>query len=638
MLATPEWFQFLGAPRDEHDEVWAFSDQKSIHATPLVARKPITIVPGFGEGDRGIQSFDAPYLEFLRKLVDSLNAEMPVDIDDNQFVGPTGIHTEFDRLKTVAGYSMSPMSLAPRSNDAFVRELGLPSDFRTARHRQIFDTFARKVFGCWKVTSVKTAKASTAGTPLWVSSAKYKRDHALFLLANDSKVMQLFRSGRMVELAGYAKVVFMMNAGRRDQVDSVGRERLVFPYEYANSGGTRGTPIKADKHVKIDGRDWDDFSSTRARLFAGGPYAANLFPQIIATGTLHGGLFTQFAPTFHCTDVVSMAEEIGPDEDLRCSDATEYDRSMATFLLVRFFEIAREFWDEDVIDWVETLCFAAYYSRPVGLDLRDPTNRGVLMGDIFTRTRQITRGNPSGHAWTSLIAKFMMVFDWLATVDDLTHDVNEDMDDYLNHRKTLKTRNNGDDGLYFGERRALLAYTNYRFGQDNPGYFVLKPELGHVWSGYMMHRRASGWFTAFPRLHTAFEKILCPERSAGSSFRPKFSIGIIQRLTSVAHPLHSKAMEIFFRSWRDTAASTYGDFLGMVMAHHERLEPELQALTMIDRMVLDKPELLYYRFTEDDVSPVVISMLFEKALTPAEVLPFVMGRYKGTIIGEVNDH
>lgn len=630
----PKWFRFLGNPRDSKDVAWIMSDDRKLHTTPLVGRNPLTILPGFGEGDRGVRSFDPAYLKFLRKLVEGLDSELPVDLDPKtKFVGPTAIQASFETLKTVAGYSMAPMSLAVNNNEHFVDSLGLPTGtFRSARHAAIFDRFAKLVLSRWKPTSVKTPKMSTSGAPIWKTSALMKREHAMFLLANDNRVLALWAKRDMVGLASLAKVVFMMNAGRRDQVDEVGKTRWVFPLEYAESGGLEGEPIAADKRVVIDGEVWDGFSATRARLFKGGPYATNMYAQIIATGTMHGGMFDQFGPTFHCTDVPAALEEIGPEEELICSDATEYDRSMATFLIKRLFAIAREFWSPELIDWCEHLCWCACFSRPVGLDPKDPSNRPVLIGDPWSPDDQIYGGNPSGHAWTSFIAKFMMVFDWLATVDDLMGDVLEDMEAYLNHKKPLKTRNNGDDGMYYGEARVMQQYIAYRFNEkSNPGYFVLRPEVGQVWSGYLCYRKPDGWFTAYPRLHTPFSKMLCPERSAGSNFRPHFTVGILQRVLESTHPMHGAAMEIFFRTWKDYAAPTYGPFMELIMAHHERLEVQTEALTRIDMEVLDKPELLFYKYTERDVSPVVLSMLFERALSIEEVLPFVESHYKGEI-------
>lgn len=627
----PSWFRHLGQPRNDRDVAWAFSDQRVLHSAPLITRRPVTIIPGFGSGDRGVQSFDDTFLQFLRALVDGLSRDLPVDLDERGYVGPTGIHASFDRGKTVAGFTMDQMSLAPIDNAAFVASLGLPSDFRSERHEKIFDALMDRVFGSWRLSSVKTAKLSTSGAPVWLSNARYKRDHALFLLANSEEIRRLWSQGSLVQLAARAKVVFMMNAGRRDQVDSVGKERLVFPLDYALSGGTRGEPVPANKRVIIEGKEYPDFSATRARLFHGAPYASNLYPQIIATGTLHA-LFQNYAQTFHCTDVPAMAAGIGSDEEVVCSDATEYDRSMATFLIRRMFEKAREYWDVDWIDWAEHLAFCAYFSRPVSLREGTPEAKPNLIGDIYSKKDQIFRGNPSGHAWTSLIAKVMMVFDFLATADDLTHNVLERMDDYLSHRMPLKTHNNGDDGMYRGERGLIRAYAAYRFGETNPGYFVLKPEEGHVWSGYIMAPKPGGGYTAFHRANTTIEKLFCPERSAGGNFRPRFTIGMLQRLNVGDHPKHDLIIEHISRAWRDIAAPVYGDLMEMINLHHERLSLDMEALTPIDRIVLDDPTKLYHEYTEDDVSPSVLSMIFEKALTTEEVLPFAERYYRGSIM------
>lgn len=62
--------------------------------------------------------FYRPVFEEKGALVDALNDRLPVDLDSRGYVGPTGVHQSFDRAKTVAGYSMSQMSLAPRDNQA----------------------------------------------------------------------------------------------------------------------------------------------------------------------------------------------------------------------------------------------------------------------------------------------------------------------------------------------------------------------------------------------------------------------------------------------------------------------------------------------------------------------------------------
>lgn len=638
LTLTPEWMRLLGAPEGENDAAWCLSDDRKLHSQPLITRKPITIIPGFGEGDRGVVSFDPAFLEYLRALVDALNDRLPVDLDLRGYVGPTGIHQSFDRAKTVAGYSMSQMSLAPRNNQAFVDELGLPTEFKSARHAAIFDTFMRKVFGSYKMNSIKTAKLSTSGSPIWMSNARMKREHALFLLANSERLRHLWNTKNLVGLAAEAKVVFLMNAGRRDQVDSIGKKRLVFPLEYAKSGGRSGEPMAADKRVVLpDGSTWEDFSATRARLFHGAPYATNLIPQIIATGTLHA-LFLNYPETFHCSDVAELARGIGVDEEIVCSDATEYDRSMATFLLKRMFAIAREFWSPEWIEWAEYLAFCPYFSRPVSLDADSPEGKPIMMGNPLKWGHSVFRGNPSGHAWTSLTAKIMMVFDFLATADDLMHDVLERMDDYLCHRRPLKTHNNGDDGMYRGERSLIRQYAAHRFNKEvNPGYFKLEPEVGHVWSGYIMAPKPEGGYTAYHRIHTTVEKMFCPERSAGSNFRTHFTIGMLQRLQGGDHPCHDIVVELIAKHWRDKLKTSHGDLMEMIMRHHKLVQLDTNALSLADKAVLEDIGKLYSQYSEDDISERVLAMLFEKALTIPEVEPFVNAHFSGSIIGVENE-
>lgn len=629
----PRWFDLLGQPRDLSDTAWVMSDSSAIHSRPLVSRLPITIIPGFGANDRGVQSFDDAFLAFYQQTIDDCNDQMPKDVDPRGYVGPSGIHDSFDRCLAVAGYSMNPMSMAPIDNAAFVESLGLPiSDFRSARHKKIFHSFFRRLFSSWKRSSIKTAKLSTSGAPVWLPNAQHKREHALYLLSQHERVVRRFRARNMLSLAGEDKVVFLFNAGRRDQVDAIGKERLVFPLEYALSGGRKGAPIVADKRVIIEGRTYERFSAVRARLFHGAPYAANFYPQIIATGTLHA-MFENYAPTFHCSDVPKLAEGILPSEEVICSDATEYDRSMATFLIKEMFNVMREFWNDDWVDWSEHLAFSAYYTRPVSMAKSGPESKPQRVGNPYCPEHQVFKGNPSGHAMTSFIAKSMMVFDFLATADDITGNVDERMDDYLLHKMPLKTHNNGDDGMYRGERALVRRYAQHRFGEKNPGYFVLKPEQGHVWSGYIMAPQPEGGYRAYHRVHTTLEKLFCPERSAGSRFRPRWTIGFLQRLNTGTNPSHSRLIEIIAKNWRDYAAPHYGDLMEMITRHHERLEFNTAALTPADREVLEDITKYYSRgYTEEDISPQVMAMLFEQAISAEEVEPVVTSIFSGNII------
>lgn len=618
----PAWVDAVGDPSTPG---WLFSDGVGNHKTPLVSRSPRMLLPK-------VLSFDDRVLKFIRAWADSSSSELPASVDAAGFVGANGIHRDFSQLKTVAGYSMTPMSYTPVDNAAYAAELGLPADFHSTRHREIFDALWDRIFGSWTPRSIKVPDLSTMGPPVWSNEAHVKRSYGSWLFDHSEEVLSTFASGDLYALARDYGVVHMYNIGRRDQVDTVGKVRLVFPLDYALSAGKKGAPIAADKRVVMDdGRVYEDFSAGRARVYHGGAFSMNLFLQAVATGTQYA-MFENYPYTFHHTDIDAKAKTISATETVSCMDISDYDRSMREFLLRRAFDRARRVWDTRIVDWAEHAEFAAYFSRPLSME-----GRPVMVGDWLSMKPQVIAGNRSGHAWTSLIAKGMKVFDDLCVLDDLHHDILERMDSYLRGEMPMKIWNNGDDAVIIGPKALIKRFNDHRFNKKhNPGYFVAEPEVGQVFSGKLLQPNGDG-FTAIPRLHTMAEKIYVPERSIGGNFRKYWTVGIMARFNpeqqgqGPLNPSHGTFVELHQRAWRDHMSQHFGDFMQIILREHQFVDMNMDGLTAIDLEVLEDPDKLYYKYRDSDVSPHVLNALFGSAISPDEYVGFT-DYYSGTII------
>lgn len=592
--------------------------------SPLPKRAPMEVFPK-------MFSWDEKFLLGLRELTRQLNDHpgLQPKLDDNLMVGENGIHTTFDRCRTVAGYSMSPLSWIPVDNSELCKTLEIPDDFRNDRHRQIFDEMFTLVFSNWKPSSIKVPKLSTLGFPMmWNYDASYKREAALFLFDNIEIVLQLVDADNYAALASDYGMVWCFNTNRRGQVDNPGKVRKVFDLLYALSGGQKGKVIEADKRVRLpDGSEWPDFSATRERVVQGASWMLNCIIQVVSSGHMYA-MFDMFPRTFHHTDPNDIAREAALAGDATFSDVADYDRSMRTFLLERMFDRMRDYWDDRVVKIAELLYFAGYYSRPVSADKTAGREHGFVGDPMRPDLRPVKAGNRSGHAMTSLVAKMMKVFDSLCVIDDLTKDVVGNVSRYLRHEMGVKLVNNGDDEGAIGSKAMIASYRSIRYDGKH-GYFSISPEEGQAFSGSLIIWRGEG--TALPRLHTTFEKMYCPERSIGKKFRPRWPIGFLTRLEAFQnHPSGHIAEEIHRKIWKDYWEPYYGSLSEILVAAMERLDVQFDGLTAIEKEVLDDPEKLYYKYSDSDVSEAVLDKAVSR-IKPSE-FEWALKKFKGFVI------
>lgn len=80
-------------------------------------------------------------------------------------------------------------------------------------------------------------------------------------------------------------------------------------------------------------------------------------------------------------------------------------------------------------------------------------------------------------------------------------------------------------------------------------------------------------------------------------------------------------------------APHFGSFGEILIAAMEQLDVEYDGLTAIDKEVLDDPEKLHYKYSDDDVSPEVLEKVVAR-IQPEE-FPWAERMYSGTVIKKV---
>lgn len=602
-----------------------FANGAAAHSTPLISRSSMTLYPG-------VYSFDPRTLAFQRELVKQLNEAFEPDPDSEGFT-KTGIHTNFDRLKCPAGYFMNPMSYTTVNNKLYrEKELGLRCGM-SDRDKAIATEVWHLVWKEATVRPVNVAKLSTSGMRRFTHDVQWKLAFAEWVLepANFEEVLDAIASDDTITLANKFEMVWAMYIQKRGQVDHPDKVRMVFDLEYALSGGLEGREFAADKKVFIDVNGtlvaYEDFSAVRARVVQAGPWTVNCFLQICATSAMYS-LFSRFGSTFHI-NTAEQIKEVTTGKYVYCSDVTEYDRSMDIADLRLQHDCMREYWDERIVKASWRLYVSAYYSKPLSLG----GTHGAWVGDPTDWSQELHSGNRSGHALTSITAKVQKVIDTLIVIDRM-YPVVGHVKRFLEGKGPVQMVNNGDDEVILFNSKADLERFKVLRADRQIGRYVVEPELGQGFSGLLLTRDPAAPLSYEPKakIHTTFEKLWVPERSIGGLHRQFWTIGVIDRVTNITSTdIGRRAWEIHMRVYRDMMSPHHGDFMSVLMREHSKVNLDLQALTRIDREVLDDPSKIHYKFADDEVSPEVLETVTSK-IPPPVVYDFLKRYYKGLIV------
>lgn len=612
-----------------------FGNGPSAHSTPLVTRNPNVL---FQSKTSRVSSFDPRFLKFLDALATELDRGIKPDVSADMF-SRNGVHTDFKRLRSVSGYLQTPMSYTSVDNASYRAELGLTPGY-SARQRAIATEMWKLLAGSVKIAAVNVPKLSTGGMRRFTADPQWKLDYADWLIdaplfINFERMLGMVDKGDTLGLANAYETVFATYIQKRAQVDSPGKVRWVFDKEYALSGGLKGKPFPTDGKIILEngfykgkGVEYPEFAAMRARVVHAGPWTINCYLQFIATTTVRAA-FANFPNVFHVNT---------PDEILAvvqgkyvfCSDVTEYDRSMSREAISLPHDILKEFWDERLIKSSYKLFTSPYYSKP--LDLKGDS--GTWIQDPLDWNSMVFAGNRSGHAFTSMFAKFNKVVE-SAFIVDMMYPLLGRCKEFLQGKLPVGVVNNGDDEIVWANTRSdLQRFRELRSDLKN-GHYVVKEELGQGYSGQILVREHDDlpFYKPMNRIQTPFEKMWCPERGIDSHMRKKYwPIGFNVRIeTLTSTELGREAWTIHNSVYKRLMEPHFGGFIQNLADATEAMDLITDGWTGIDRRVMDDPDSLHHKVDPSKVSDKVLGMISSK-IPESVVELFVKRYYKGNVL------
>jgi hypothetical protein len=285
-----------------------------------------------------------------------LGEEYPAVIDANGFADHTGVVSDFQSLRNLAGHYMSPMTVPLTNNEALTETLKLAKGFLSERDERIFRELHRYMFRTIVPTSVAMRKQASSGAPFFNSSIELKKKSLALFNEKADDILARFAQGRLEELWLDYKLFFTTYMGVRTQPDAVtkehgrykAKEREVADEQYARSAGTLGRRFPADKRVYVDGMLIDDIFAMRRRSVYAYPAAYNYFLTQFFT-PLRGFYLEDADFTFKHRSPAEIVEKLCIFESIRGYDVKQFDQSVQPWLLEKFVSEFSGFIREEVL-------------------------------------------------------------------------------------------------------------------------------------------------------------------------------------------------------------------------------------------------------------------------------------------------
>jgi hypothetical protein len=566
----------------------------------------------------GIYSFDPKTIRENAGLGDELSEAIPVDIQDDGSVGPTGVPGNFLGLRTVGGYEISDLSLPMVSNDRNRHEIGLADGPVSSRHADILKKLGKLMFGQWTPATSKIAKISSTGFPDHQKDPDFKIKLFYYVMDNFDKILDIVATGDFERLYQDYDLILAYNLVQRAQVDKVKKEgdrftskdRPYATYEFAASSGARGALLTADKTVTIDGVDYPGHFAMRIRIAYGLAAGLNYAMTAFMSGC-RAIYLKKYEYTWKHRTVESMEQKLNKWDHIFATDAPNYDTSFGDWLNLALIDACC--FDDRMKILMKHALHAPYYSGPTAKGEKG----GIWMGNPFDVDQfKLKYGLPSGVAFNPDAGKFGMTYQYLCIFDDFFHDTLEKMETVLQgDHPEYGMLNMGDDTVGGTNNARFNTHVNENLATDDQvkarkfaPYFVLEPETPYVFLGNAIVKRPTGGVKLYPSIPSFFLNWLVPERGVSNKMRMYWPIGWKERKLHYAKaPAFSKAWEIFERRHYDA----YGISPDTIATMHEENVRNLNTFnwTDIDREVMENPSKLYYKYSEEDISVEVLDLL-----------------------------
>lgn len=622
-----------------------FSGQKALrNRDKQYTEGPIEFLPGHF-------SNDWPFLKFKEELSLKLTKAFPETVDDFGRVSGNGVRSNFFGVRHVNGFPMRPSSF-PLTDNRYLREkAGLSNSFVEPWHKVALQAIVELFFADLQPVALKLRKGSSSMMPYYETKMEPRKEIARHSLRNAAKAGDLFGKGdfetpwRQFQIGGAYHTVY-----RRQSSDAItkhgndyhAKPRPVADFDYAISGGRRGTFLPASKELgDVDFRVPPGFFRERNRTAAGGPFGLNAALMPLAQSCrLH--IYQEYAYTFHHTTRESMQQSLRDWAFSIAVDVSSHDMYWPTFILDT---VADSMGNVGISDWWRQL-YLAKSRLPLYVTDVDVGKGNVLFGDW--RKPNLHSGLPSGNALTDIEGTIVMTWVYLMVQVEHTFPsgVNQlkelssakvFIDRYLKGTLPIKLKDKSDDGLLGWSDPTLVVQARklldrMKAKESISPYMSISYEHGGAFLGNILLYPETKEFKGVVLIGNVNSLVInqfSPEYGVSSSVKDRSRTkrpfpGLAWETYSQAYgssPVYGGVMEIVEECWFNHYHESYRGYRdALLLSDKAALEKYIKEqglkmdsvnLSPVDHEVLADPSKLQYKYVPEDVSPAVLEMLFQ---------------------------
>nr|QYF49800.1 MAG: putative RNA-dependent RNA polymerase [Yunnan sediment cysto-like virus 2] len=609
---------------------------------------------------KGKFSNDRDFLQIKGKLSSTLTEMFPASVDDETgTVYGNGVKTNFMGMRAVNGFRMIPGTWPITDNHGLRADDGLSNEFKEKWHENIVRAMIKLMIDGMEPCHYSIAEGKSSCFPLMTKdsaeryslSAQAIKDYRaagnLILKGQDKEAYELYSIGGayiVVYRAQSSDAVLVLSNKTLQSKD-----RKVAEFIYAMTGGKRGKIVVADKsfdsNPDMKALCGNEFFRERLRTAFGCPGSVSAVLGPIAQ-SMRKNLFKKFPLTFHHKTRAKTQEDLRTLQHIIMCDVTQHDQY--------WWQKIGDIWSEEFVNAGFDPAWVAIFSQslrlPVYVTSVGPDQGSILLGDWANPNLSI--GLPSGNPFTDLLGTGLMapiyaIVQIEHTMPHLAKQLEDPVfatrwfDSYLRWREPICQKSKSDDcALGWKEltqvnsAKKLHRLMKTAEGNDRAKispYMLITYEHGGAYLGNILLFPRSGdpkGVRLIGNINSMLNNAFSPEYGVQSGVRDRskrarpfagLAWGTIREHYGTV-PVFGEVSEQIEKIWYDVYGESYTlyrecwmkeDQLALEQYVKERSIGDISSLTTIEREVLADRDKLSYKYTNDDVRPEVLSILFK---------------------------
>lgn len=549
----------------------------------------------------GIHRDSIEYKSFLRALYERASGHFTGSIDyDGLFKGYPALPHEASHLRYMPGVGRPHLNFGRERNS-----IGISADLNDHVKLVVNVLLGQHTGKIGRIT-----RHSMSGFPFFSNDHKFKLRHLDLLSQNLSLFTELYKKRDMENLLNKLGVSFVSNTQIRLQtdrfIDEMPKDRPVTTFRSAYFG--------EEEFVK-DERMFDNFfGRCRTRVVCAMPGLINNMMSCVFEG-FKDYMFSTYEKTFRHKGITDVQEKIDRYKHVIGSDIVSFDNKAPEDLInliidyMPLSDLGRQI--------VKDLLYGPYFCGD-GSGVQD----AHISEDWRNKEYSTWKGMPSGIFFTTVIncIQVVVIKTWEFSRFYPELKTENGLHRWLKHELNIASLIMSDDNQDLFNDDAIYDYYLNQEGYQNM-LIPVEVEKGVSFLGIRSYRDEDNVIRYCQSPVTYLVNQYIPEKKARSFYRPYPVLGLqLREAIFQTIPGFNNLKEIENQLWHDILGISREQYiaihakeeLSILERESAELHDKMLNLTDVEREVLVDPTKLHYKFSEEDVSPIVIGMIAER--------------------------